>query len=474
MEEQTEKSTKKLSLKQKGQYVQDLVRACVYRYPAFGSLFLYIPRRPVDEEVIAYTDGKTIRLGNQFFSYETGEAAFIILHEALHVVMRHVTRAKQFVKREDATLWNMCTDCIINYALGANNSNINQDFLNLKIPEGIVTFESLSETIGQEIPKTQKMQDNEVKDWSAEDLFKYIKTLINQSPKKEQIQNFLSKQGEENGIRSDKNGSGSGQGEEASSKGHGTLLGDLSEEEFDEEVPAHQRDDDLPDADSGRIGDMMWSKRVQTAAGQDPLGVLKTLVGDLPEVKPDWRRELRRFLSTQLLPEPKTDWSRPHRRVLSGDCEYFMPNRGRRRGIKNIVIFHDASGSCWHDEIFSEFLANIESIQQTMKANLTYITFDFGLQSFHNVPFDGRPLSERVEEGEIELHGGGGTDFQQPIDYLVGNSADVAIIFTDGMAPEPVLEEPLKTPLIWAIKENDNFSPPFGELVNVEKPASEY
>jgi predicted metal-dependent peptidase len=387
--------------------------------------------------------------------------------------MRHVTRAKQFVKREDATLWNLCTDCIINYALGANNDNINLDFINLRVPEGIVTFESLSEKIGEDIPKTQVL-DSEVKDWSAEALFKYVKTLINQSPQKEQIQKFLDGQGQKNGIRSDSKGGGDGEEEKSQESQGGTLLGDLSEEDFEEGVPEYQKEDDLPDADSGRIGDMIWSKRVKAAAGQDPLGVLKTLVGDLPEVKPDWRRELRRFLSTQLLPEPKTDWSRPHRRVLSGDCEYFMPNRGRRRGIKNIIVFHDASGSCWHDDIFSEFLANIESIQQTMKANLTYITFDFGLQSFQKVPFDGRPLSERVEEGEIELHGGGGTDFQAPINYLVGNPADVAIIFTDGMASEPTLEETLKTPLIWAIKENDNFTPPFGELVNVEKPASDY
>lgn len=468
------------TIKEKNDYIGQLVRASIYKYSAFASLLIYIPRRAVNEEVIAYTDGKTIRFGNPFFEKFTAEEqAFILLHEGLHVVMRHVMRHKGFNK-PNAALWNIVTDCIINHALGLENDNTSADFSGLKPPEKAVGYSYLSELIGEEVPKTEAREDGKDRDWSAENLFKYAKRKINESPNKEQIEQKLSDiadnaQKVSKGASSGSGGS-NGESQENDSGGEKSqdsdLLGDMVDQDLDDPVPQHIAEDDLPDADSGRVGDMVWARRVQAAAGRDPNGILKRLLGDLPKPQKDWKKLLRQYVSTQLLPQPKTDWRRPSRRVLSGDCDYFMPNRGRERGVKNIVVFHDASGSCWSDLIFREFLGNVQDIQQKMKAHLTYVTFDADLQSFTEVPYDGRPLKDRIQQEELELSGGGGTSFQPAVDWLKDNSkkVDVAVMFTDGMADIPSGKP--KVPFIWCIIDNESFEAPFGKLVNIEESLS--
>jgi len=70
------------TIAEKNEHIKTLVRASIYKYSAFASLLIYIPRRAVSEEVVAYTDGKTIRFGNKFFrDYTAEEQAFILLHE---------------------------------------------------------------------------------------------------------------------------------------------------------------------------------------------------------------------------------------------------------------------------------------------------------------------------------------------------------------------------------------------------------
>ena len=455
------------TLEERNKYLKRLVQSLMFKVPAFSSLLTYIPRRATEDgSFVAYTDGKVIHCCNSFFeNYEPGEQAFILLHESLHVVLRHVTRYRQFYTNNDAMLWNLCTDCIINYTLGSENNNIGSEFNDIIVPKNNFNFTALNKVLelkGEDLikPYNDRRKDQKVIDWSAEELFKVCKDKINKSPNKEKIEKKLEQAG--NKDKGGSNGSGKGEGEtELDSE----MLGDLKEKDLEGEELSEV--DDLPGADSGRVGDLIWAKRVKSAAGQDPSGVLKTLIGDLPTSKVDWKAKLRQYISSTLLPEPKTDWRRPSRRTLSGDIDYFTPNRGRERGIKTIAIFHDASGSCWDQDTVMQFLSNIESVQKKMKADLLYMPFDCTIHEQTKVPYDGVPLSKKLERGSLKVYGGGGTSFEPCIEWLKDNKPDVAIIFTDTYAPMPSSKP--SVPFIWAVVDNFEFEAPFGKVVFIEK-----
>lgn len=457
----------KISLEERRKYLKRLSQALLFKIPAFASLLSYIPRRAIEKPYhVAFTDGKVICLCNSFFtSYKASEQGFIILHEALHVVLRHVNRFKKFANIEDRLLWNLVTDCIINFALGADNPHIGEEFRGLGVPEDVYTFTELNKFLElEEDNKIQTFQEKGDKklDWSAEELFKECKRKISSHPNKEKIEQKLKQAGIDVA-----DGQGSGGGDPLNGKG--ALVGDMSEKDLGEggrEGEAGEVDD-LPEADSGRVGDMVWARRIKAAAGSDPSGILKQLLGDLPIVKTDWKKQLRDLISSKLLPTPKIDWRRPSRRTLSGDIDYFMPNRGRERGVKSIVCFHDASGSCWDDKTVKEFLSNIESIQKKMKADLIYITFDADIESVTKVPYDSTSFYKKIQSGKVEIKGGGGTSFQPCIEWLNKNGgADVAIMFTDTYAPMPSVKP--KCPFIWAVVDNQDFQQPFGKKVLIE------
>lgn len=466
------------SLDKRNKYVKKLMQALLFQVPAFASLLSYIPRRAVNrDDFVAYTDGKVIHLCDQFFkNYEPSEQGFIMLHECFHVILRHVTRFRKFATNEDALLWNLVTDSIINFALGAGNNNTNTEFKGLKVPKDVFDFSQLNKFLEiTEDPILEYNLKNDKKiDWDAESLFKECKKRINNSPNKDKIEDKL-KQASQSLLGSGSGGSPNPSQEKGDPNpldgSGGSLVGDMMKEDLGEEGgrgSQYGEIEDLPEADSGRVGDIIWSKRVKAAAGQDPSGILKQLLGDLPKTNINWKKQLRNLIATRLLPNPKTDWKRPSRRTLSGDIDYFMPSRGRERGVKNIVCFHDASGSCWDDETVKAFLSNVESIQQKMKADLYYITFDSIIEEVNLVKFDDQPLSKKIINNKFNIKGGGGTSFQPCIEWLNESQkpADVAIIFTDGYAPMPSIKP--KCPFIWAVVNNENFVQPFGKLVIIE------
>jgi predicted metal-dependent peptidase len=102
-----------LSLKDK---LNTIVRYCITKSPGFASIALWVPYHInlEDTDLIACTDGISIRVGQKFFNYPSGEQAFIIIHEVMHVALRHVQRRKPDY---DSLLWNIATDAVIDRAL---------------------------------------------------------------------------------------------------------------------------------------------------------------------------------------------------------------------------------------------------------------------------------------------------------------------------------------------------------------------
>jgi len=459
-----------LSLQQKNKFIGDLVEALMFKNSGFAHLLRWIPRKAVDVNEIAYTDGKSIHMGNKFFTeLKAQQQAFCVMHEVLHIAMRHPTRAQGLVQLKDAALWNITTDLVINYALGAENERVNIDYAEMDIPEGIVTFSSMEEKFGFHIPK-QEETNNGYRSWSSENLFRFLKNKINQSENKQEIEEYLESLAKQSGIREGKSSSGGkGTGDNQSEEGQGGIsekdfLGDLYEGDLGDETS-----EKCPDAKD--IENNVWIKRFQQACGDDTLGVLAELTGDLPYPKVDWRAKLKHILATQLKPDPKKDNTRQNRSFQARRSNVYVPGRTRERGVRKIAILHDASGSCWDEETFKEFLKEIEAIQTSTKAELEYMTFDADVESVNTLEYDpARRLVDRVSAGDVELRGGGGTSFHPPIRWLNENAsdADIAIMFTDTFAPTDDLPTP-KTKFLWAVVQNDEFEPPFGDSLFIQK-----
>lgn len=457
-------------------YFKELVNGAIYKYPAFGNLVTYIPRRILIDDSfpneVAGTDGKSLRLFPKFFTEFTGEEqAFILLHEVLHVVQSHPQRANQLIETEDRVLWNIVTDCIINFALGYGNDNQTQDLKDLKVPRLIVGYPELSKLVGEDVPVVRD-QNGTKKDWDAEGLYRYVKGKINNSKDKEDIEDALDKLGK---GKPQSMSVGNRNFSEKEFKQISGAIGDLSQEDFNDPLPEHLKDEELPTGGGdGAISDIIWSKRVEQAAGRDPSGILKGILGDLPKPKPDWRKELRTYIGNKLLPQPKTNWRRPSRRTLSGVVDHFEPARGRERGCKRILCFHDTSGSCWDFDTIKEFISNIQSIQDIKKAHVTYIMFDAEIQKVTEVPYSNSRKLIDLFRDTLKAQGGGGTSFYPIVDWInsYGKEADVAVILTDTYAPMPSTKPPI--PIVWAVISNQDFIPPFGKSVFIEEPPQGY
>lgn len=74
-----------------------IVRYCITKSPGFASIALWIPYHiySEDSDLIACTDGRSIRVGQRFFDYQPAQQAFIVIHEVMHVALRHVSAIAQ-------------------------------------------------------------------------------------------------------------------------------------------------------------------------------------------------------------------------------------------------------------------------------------------------------------------------------------------------------------------------------------------
>lgn len=65
------------------------------------------------KDAIAYTDGKIIYVGEKFWQLPLSEQYFIVNHEFLHIILKHIQRAKD----KDIRIYNIAADIIINKLL---------------------------------------------------------------------------------------------------------------------------------------------------------------------------------------------------------------------------------------------------------------------------------------------------------------------------------------------------------------------
>ena len=160
------------------------------------------------------------------------------------------------------------------------------------------------------------------------------------------------------------------------------------------------------------------------------------------KVKLNYKAILRSFHTSILCSRRRLTRMRPNRRSR------FQQMGSRYELASNILVCVDVSGSV-SSQALSTFYSAIAHF------------FKYGVETIDVLPFDAS-LKElttlKKAPKEVQIEGRGGTDFQILFDYIAEHPRyDGIIIFTDGFAPEPKVQQPMRTKVLWICDSEQNY-----------------
>lgn len=245
-------------------------------------------------------------------------------------------------------------------------------------------------------------------------------------------------------------GQGQGQGDPNNETGSGN--GDVGDSPQSQAAGGSQSQQNHEEAE--------WKVAVAQAAhvakqqGALP-GDIERMIDELMEACVDWKAQMQRFMT-----EKSSDdfsWMRGNRRFLGQGL--YLPSRQSQDSMGEIVIVIDVSGSIGQKEL-NEFGSEIKTIVEEVRPTKTYVLYcDTRIAHVDEFGPD--------DELEFKPHGGGGTDFRPPFEWMKEN--DIVprcfVYLTDGYGPFP--EEESDFPVLWCINNHD-VVPPHGEHLVME------
>lgn len=215
--------------------------------------------------------------------------------------------------------------------------------------------------------------------------------------------------------------------------------GDAMKEYFDPSSTANQdwSQNDLMDADVQNMvnekkgSSKQWGKFTGDAMGQ-------IVAANTPKIS--YKDILRRFHNSVISTKQVSSRMKLNRR-------YELQQPGHRRVYKSKLLFAiDASGSMSDDDL-KEGFAVVNTLCK--HSQITYLLFDTQIKKVEK--------KFKKAQKSFSVHGRGGTDFQEVIDYVNKNPFDGVIIYTDGAASAPT--KPDKTKVMWLLTDKDNTPP---------------
>ena len=411
--EQSEKYTKRLLVSRMRLLVKH----------GFFALLLMHMRFSVDEAVAtACTDGERIIFGTVFLEgLSEDELDFVMLHEVLHVALRHCARTGA----RDPYLFNCACDIVV-------NSNI---LLENGMDEKSITLRAGGGALMHKAP-----DGKEGYEYTAEEVYEM---LIKQANKQKRAE-------------SNKNST------ETSKKSTGNGGGNSNRGTWDDHSRWGTHADDA-------YADIEWAQHVKNAAEaisvRDPdksRGLLpllaERLLKEMGRTKTDWRTILAEFVQEDIC---DYSFAPPDRRFA--DSPFFLPDYNERvERIENLLFMIDTSGSMSDDmitEAYCEVYGALEQFSDRISGKLGF--FDAEIT-------EPQPFTTREEFKVIKPRGGGGTSFS-PIFRYACNAQEpptAIIILTDGYAPFPPEEKTGGIPVLWIIN-NEDIDPPYGRVARL-------
>lgn len=379
----------------------------------FYGLLLMHMKYGLDAECgTAYTDGKVIRFDPKFLDeLNDDELDFIMMHEILHVALKHCFRGRELEKE----LYNIACDIVVNSNILLSN-NMDTRTITLRsdgeamhlAPNGKEGYEYTAEEVYNMLQKNLGMNNAKLQ---SNGKTKNTTNIIDNHTKWQQIEK--NKELEELWI---------------------SRLDEVSK--------------------TIEIRDSIINRETMPAFAQRRLKELKN-------AQTDWREILIDFLQEEVV-----DYSfmPPDRRF--DDCSFFLLDFNDK-DIKpeNILFMIDTSASMKDDMVtaaYSEVKGAIEQFNGKLIGMLGF----FDAVVIEPVPF------ENEEEFEmIKAIGGGGTNFQIIFnyvkEYMTDNLPVSIIILTDGYAPFPKESEAMGIPVIWLLN-NEKVNPPWGKVARIK------
>jgi len=237
------------------------------------------------------------------------------------------------------------------------------------------------------------------------------------------------------------------------------LLPDMPEDEGGSGEPGGPLDNcEDSDSDSSETDAIEWKIAVIQAANSAKMhgklpASMERFIEEITTAKVDWREQLRRFV-TEISKNDYT-WSRPNRRFVAHNL--FLPS-AYSESMGLLVDAIDTSGSITQD-VLNAFGSEISAAWNLARPEqLVNIYCDAAIN--HVDTFNSG------DELHFKMHGGGGTDFNPPFEYIEQQGIKPAcfIYLTDGYGPFP--KEPPDYPVLWCM--TTDVVAPWGETIRVE------
>lgn len=363
--------------------------------------------------------------------WSDGNLAAALLHEALHLVLMHLSR----IGKRDARLWNIAGDLVINQTIA-------------NLPRGLTTLESMSRVYGLELPRNL----------AADGYYRILEEKLGDCPVHGQGPGAAGC-----GAETPESGAEHKHGEGRQGGGKGRPCPYCTGQTLDAHGGCQGAGEDGREAARSAVeyAYRRQQEHERNGRGRGNLpGELVRLIEEALHRPVNWRRLLRRAGQSAIVWGRRATIRRPHRRY--GDL---MPGRKPTRAGK-VVVCVDTSGSVGQ-KLLGAFWHEI----QAMRRNVAVCIIECDARVH-----DAYLLTNRVPE----LKGGGGSSFVPVFDLLRGigdwprkwrsaSSAAGSLIFlTDGdiAVPETNLTG---LDVYWAVPRNK--APPttsYGTVVPLE------
>lgn len=379
--------------------------------------------------------------------------AFVLEHEVMHVILDHIPRWLEMLARwahdEDQktkakVVYNIAMDCAVNDLLSkhAYFEGAEAEFKAI-IEERISPESKASMTsdqkhkMGMVTPAKQGLEENRSFDYYQGELMKKVK-LLPPDQVAALMKQWMESMGDAHGNWQDSEGSG---GEGTNGEGSVALPEEL-------QGLAHQLRTQLKQLLRTAVREQNRSR------GTIPSEVEEWLAEYLADPIVPWWSILNTRILTSKRVKPDRGICRPNRMLtaMSEEDVSIMPVPGRIKDPRFRVFFYvDTSGSMSTESLMIARGELNNLLKTDDDLEVRYMQGDC-VTHFDRVYHSGEELPQ-------EVHGRGGTDFDEYFRYMgqyFGNDEtepDIAIVYTDGYAPgvQESFRFPAETPVVWLV-----------------------
>lgn len=399
----------------------------------------------VDHVPTACTDGVNKLYGYGFMAdKEQAEVNGVVMHENLHVSLKHMLRFGALIRR-DAKTANAAMDYVVNGLIHKLKGY--GDWIKLPDPH---------------------LYDAKFDGWSVNEVYEYLTTGrkpdgskdIHLPPQKGQQQQPSKPQ---SGGSKDEDQDDQGQDAEGDEEGdeepNSVYVGG---KEYSLETQDEHKELVLSEADAAKLDEQITEAIMQATALAGVLGLnLPREFTDAAKPEVNWKEEVSQFFSEFSRGNEEFSYKRYNKRRMLDDM--FMPSLFNER-IPEIMFAVDASGSM-HGELFDKACTGVVDAIEALDPELVRILFwDTSVcsdQEFHD-DYNG------VREA-LKPRGGGGTRASCVVDYIKakGYAPTCIVVLTDGYLEHDIKWE-TDIPTLWVVMCSEQFVPPVGRKVRVK------